>query len=548
MPAVLETLLESRGRATEELEKRRTGLMDELGKLVHEEDGETPRSMSSAEEDRSRAILAEVDQVDAEIDDATKDIDKRLEKEQKRAKKAAKLDEVRKDITSGITVEGASTEPQIYGIQDGVESPHSYYADLSRRALSGYTGNDGGATQRLAEYAHQVECDLAAGKEDGRRVEKSLRELNREFGAIEGPKRMDELRSRGRTGLDAKNPELPGEVRTAGQLVSGGGATATLPGTPQGAAFVTPVFTEPDYVVYRELGRAFADQCTKKPLPAYGMSIYTPAVKSPIEVAEQTEGGSVNESNLESAFGYISGTLATIAGEQYVTQQLLDRAGPNFQFDKMIFDQLERNYGKKFDVAVLEKALINAKENTWTGASNLFALYAKGGAGGFVGQVAKAKGEMRKEPGLVLNPTHLFLTQSRWEHISAYTDEQGRPLINPAYAGPFEAIAGGSSDGDEGIEGSTGYKFAGLPVFQDGSIPKNGTFTGTTEQDQAIVGCLREVWVYEGAAVTRVLPQTKGDKLFVLLQRYSYYCVIKRYDKAVITISGTGFRPPVYTN
>lgn len=543
MHAVLETLLESRKAVSGELEDRRSKLMEELEKLVHGDDG-TARSLSTADEERASVILSEVDQIDAEIDEATKVIDKRIKQEEKRAKKAAKLAEARETIASAITGPVTTKEPFIYGIQDGVESPNSYYADLSRRALSGYTGNDGGATQRLSEYAHQVERDYALGEKRGKEIEVALRDLNREFGAIEGPKRMAELRDRGRVALDAKNPELP-EVREG---LTGGGPTATLPSPAQGAAFVTPVFTEPDYVVFRELGRPFADACTKKPLPDYGMTIYTPAVKSAIEVAGQTEGGNVNETNIESAFGYLSGSLATIAGEQYLSQQLLDRAGPSFQFDKMIFDQLERNYAKKFDVAVLEKALINAKENTWTGNGGLFALYAKGAAGGFVGQVAKAKGEMRKEPGLVLNPTHLFLTQSRWEHISATTDEQGRPVVNPQYAGPFEAIAAGSSDGDEGVEGATGYRMAGLPVYQDGSIPKSGTFTGTAEQDQAIVGCLREVWVYEGSAVTRALPQTKGDKLLVLLQRYSYWTVIKRYDKAVITISGTGFRPPVYTN
>ena len=81
-----------------------------------------------------------------------------------------------------------------------------------------------------------------------------------------------------------------------------------------------------------------------------------------------------------------------------------------------------------------------------------------------------------------------------------------------------------------------------------GSIPKKGTLTGTSEQDQAIVGCLREVWVYEGPAVTRMLPQTKGTELLVLAQRYSYYTVIKRYEKCITVITGTAMSQPVYTH
>ena len=548
MSAVLDTLLESRKTAAQELETRRSGLMDELSGLVHDEDGK-PRTLTEDDEARSTKILAEIDQIDAEINEKTKVIEKRIKAEAKRVKKEQRLLEARKDVAKGIGDTKVVSEPMVYGVdKDGHESPHSWYGDLCRRAMSQFTGTDGGAGQRLAEWAHQVEVEIAQDSQIGRQAEKQMRELVRDLGPVEAPKRLAEVRSRGRVGLDAKVADLGAlDLRN---VTSGGGATAaTQGGGANGSAFVTPVFFVSSYAPYRELGRPFADQCNKQTLPEYGMSIYIPAVKQAFEVATQQsgstgEGNAVNETAVGSGFGYLSGTLTTIAGDQFITQQLLDRAGPNFAFDKMIFDQLERNYARKFDEAVLTAALVNATEQNWAGT---FALTAKEKAGGFVGQVAKSKGAMRALGGTILNPTHLFLTQNRWEFISAFADSQGRPLVNPQYAGPCEAAAAGSSDGDEGIEGYTGYRLAGLPVYQDGNISKSGTYTGTSEQEQAIVGCLKEVWVYEGPPVTRALPQTKGTELLVLLQRYSYYTVIKRYEKAVTVITGTAMQPVSYS-
>lgn len=187
--------------------------------------------------------------------------------------------------------------------------------------------------------------------------------------------------------------------------------------------------------------------------------------------------------------------------------------------------------------------------NNWKGNAGKFVLteVSKEGEskpGGLYGQVAKAKSDIRTLAGTVLNPDHLFVRPTRWEAMAAVADTQGRPLLVPDYAGPFNAAAAGSASGDEGIEGATGYKFVGLPVFTDQNVPDQGT----TTNDQAVVGCLSEVWVFEGAITPRTIPQTKANTLQVILQQYSYATVIKRYAEGVVAINGEGMKAVTYTN
>jgi hypothetical protein len=193
---------------------------------------------------------------------------------------------------------------------------------------------------------------------------------------------------------------------------------------------------------------------------------------------------------------------------------------------------------------VLNAALSGATVQSWGGAGNSFVLYYASGSGGFVGQVNKAKASIRTTAGTVLNPTNVFTVPQRWEFIDAYADANGRPLITADYQGPYNAWGGGSSDGDEGIEGFTGYRLGGLPVSTDANIPLNGT----TGQDQVLVGDLQEVFVYEGTPVQRVVPQTLAGSLLVLLQMYSYVATLVRYPKAIVAIQGTGLGAINYTD
>ena len=501
--SVLKELLESRDELSGELEKITTAVEAEK------------RDLNEDEESRSKELLDEIDQVDG-----------RIREEKRNSERSKMLAEARQLVStrdsSDVRVE---SEPRVYG----PDSENSFYNDMIRFLGGPQWPDHHGAQQRLEQWGHQVEREVAHGSKEGRAAEVQLREQFRPMKPNQAQTAMDEVRARGRVSLELK------ESRTG--IATGGGATAT--GSSGGAAFVTPVFLVSEYAPYREFGRAFADQCNKQTLPSYGMEVYIPAVQGQAAVATQTEGSAVQET--DPTFGYLSGALITTAGEVTVSQQLLDRAGPNFSFDRMIFDQLNRDYAPKWDAYVLTQATANATAQTWTHSG--FDLVTVSGSGGFYGQIGKAKASIRMTAGTVLNPTHLFLPADRWEYIAAQADVNGRPVVVPDYAGPFNAVGAGNSDGDVGIEGRTGYRLNGLPVFTDQNIAQGST--GTAGNQQALVGDLAEVYVFEGPIVPRVIPQTLASNLQVILQQYSYGTAIVRYNAAIVAITGTGLALPI---
>jgi hypothetical protein len=523
--------LVSRSDEAEEKRSHAVKELDELRAALKQDDGED-RDLTPEEEQRSDALIAQLDEADKELDG----LDKRVKEESKREKRAKRIAEAR-DLVKSADTGGIGRldvkEPMVYG--EG--SPYSYIADLCRRSWMNNTGSDGGATDRLIEWSHQVEREYAQRSEFGKKAELQLRETDRELGVSAVQKRMKDYEARGRTSLADKPHDM--EVRTG--IATGGGATASASGG-GGAAFVTPAFFVAQYAPYRETGRAFIDQCNMQPLPEYGMEVYMPAVEGPAEVAAQTEGSGVAE-KVPTA-GYLSGALKTEAGQVIVSQQLLDRAGPNFAFDKLIFDQLNRDYDPRVDKYILTEVLSAPIVQNWAGSSEEFVLLEKEKAGGLYGQIAKAKGQIRSTEGTILNPTHCFMAATRWEQIAAWSDTQSRPLVVPGYGAPFNAAGAGNSQGDEGIEGDTGYRMVGLPVFADQNIPAFGTYSS----DQVIIGDLAEVYVYEGNKVPRVIPQTYANNLQTLLQLYAYITTIIRYPKGICAIRGTALKTPVYTH
>jgi hypothetical protein len=97
--------------------------------------------------------------------------------------------------------------------------------------------------------------------------------------------------------------------------------------------------------------------------------------------------------------------------------------------------------------------------------------------------------------------------------------------------------AGGDNPG---VEGYTGYNGAGLDFYQDNSIPL------VSATDQIIVLDPSAVLVFEGDVVPRVLPQTLGNQLSVILQVYAYIAVLPLYPLAVQSITGSSLVAPTF--
>lgn len=427
-------------------------------------------------------------------------------------KRSREIEKARRSTVRATGTVKVNSEPRVYD----KGSDNSFYFDMALMAVP-RNPKSSAATERMNQYAYEVASHIARDDKEGKRAKRQLasHESTRQHDGPAMRALFHRLEERGR----GDRPETRAPMSTA--LGFGG-------------ELVTPVYLEQDVVPYREAGRAFADSVNRHPLPDYGMTVYLPYVASPAGIAAQ---GSQNSGIQETdpTTGYLSSNLTTEAGQVTLSQQLLDRAGPNFAFDLLVFDQLQRDYNPKVDTFVLTAALANANAVTYTASEFLLytASHGPSDAAVFSGVVAQAKSNIRTTAGTYLNPTHLFMTPGRAEYMTQIADANGRPLIVERDNGPYNA-AGNSVDGDYGIEGDARFRFLGLPVFTDNNIPVN-----SSSYEQILVLDASQVWFWEGTPVTRAVPQTLANDLSVLLQMYSYVGAIVPYPKAVQAIAGT---------
>jgi hypothetical protein len=391
------------------------------------------------------------------------------------------------------------SEPRTYGWG----SPHSYVIDRVRAAVIGCPGQSE-AIGRLNQHAAEVAGEMRdPNSKEGKRCLRELKNVNQEN---ENRHYVDEAIDR------ARSYTMENRIGLDTTSASGG-------------SFVVPTYELGAYAAYRQFGRTFIDACNKQPLPDYGMTIYIPQITAAATVnAQGLQNSGISET--DPTAGYLSQSLTTNAGQVTVSQQLLDRAGPNFQYDVMVFDQLDKAYNLTVDVYALTQALANAGSVTYTtpaltGSASLYSL------------IGKAVSNIATTAGTVMAPTHAFIHPTNWAWHEAQVDTQNRLLVTQNFAGPVNAAAAGS-DGLPVPEGDTGYRLHGLPLLTDANIPQKSS------NNQAVVANMSEVYVWEGTPVDRVIPQTYAQNLSVLFQRYAYIAAIVRYPTAVQSINGAG--------
>jgi hypothetical protein len=421
-------------------------------------------------------------------------------------RREAKVNESRQRIESAVPAgDGVKSEPRTYGWG----SPNSYVLDRVRAAIMGCPGQSD-AIGRLNQHAAEQAGEIRLGTPEGKRA---LRELKNVYQENENKRSVDEAIDRARV--------YTSESRSGLDTTSA-----------SGGSFVTPQYYVNDYAPYRQFGRTFIDQCNKQPLPDYGMTIYIPQVTAAATVNSQANQNS-GISETDPVAAYLSQSLTTNAGQVTVSQQLLDRAGPNFQYDVMVFDQLDKAYNLTVDVYALTQALANAGSVTYSTPGLTAAGPGAGSEGSLYSLMGKAVSNIATTAGTVMAPTHAFIHPTNWAWNEAQTDTQGRLLVTQNFAGPVNAaVAGG--DGKPVAEGDTGYKVHGLPLMTDANIPTKSS------NNQAIVANMAEVYVWEGSPVDRVVPQTYAQNLSVLFQRYAYIAAIVRYPTAVQSLNGAG--------
>lgn len=326
-------------------------------------------------------------------------------------------------------------------------------------------------------------------------------------------------------------------ARGAEQALEGMEARALSTTDGAGGEFVPPLWMINDYVELARGGRVVADQVRPMALPPGTDSISLPKVATGTAVAEQTSQNTAVQ-DTDATTGSVTANVATIAGKQIVSQQLLDQSPINM--DQILLADLAADYAVKADAFVINNnatnkvGLLNVSglnAVTYTSASPTTAeLYPK-----------VADGIQRIHTGRFLPGDKIFMHPRRWAWFTAAVDTAGRPLVVPVANMPQNVLAAMGAVASEGFVGT----LQGLPVYVDPNIPAN-LGTGTNE-DRVIILRSSDVIFFEGTPQAEAFRETKADQLSVLLRFYNYAALhASRYPKSISVIAGTGLVTPTF--
>jgi hypothetical protein len=377
------------------------------------------------------------------------------------------------------------------------------------------TQNNSAVSERMTAYGKELAYEIEQRSSEGRRAERVIRAQYR--GADAG-KHAEAFRA---------------AMKELRNLPTGGGITVSASGG-GGAAFVSPYFMWDEWAPFRGITRAFADQCDKLSLPAYGLQIYLPAFTSTTSTTQQVEGQSVSETDPSTGLQG-SGAVQTVAGQLTLTQQIYDRGfGGGGTFDRLVGKQLRQQLDQQVDVYVIGVALGAGPVVSGQGSYSTAGLYQ---------DMASAREVLTDTAGTRLRPTHVFSTSDLYSYATRQVDSEQRPILVPQFAPGFP-IATGADDNDS-LQVPVWSRFTGTVMpggvlwFSDDNLPNYGT----TNQTQIVIGApFDSVVLMEDDPFLGVYPQTNlaGDLEVVVILR-EYCAAIARHANGVASIVGAGY-------
>ena len=301
-----------------------------------------------------------------------------------------------------------------------------------------------------------------------------------------------------------------------------------------GGELVPPLWLIDSYVDLPRVGRAICDLFSSMPLPPGTDSINLPKITTGPQVAAQTaDNASVQET--DSVTSSVVGPVRTIAGHQDVAIQLVEQSPLSGGLDRLIFDQLLRDYAR----------VLEGQSWTGTGASGqLTGVLTLAGTGSVTYTDASPTVPEMYLPitqslanvmtNRVAAPNAIAMSTRRWAWMLGALDTSNRPLVVPSDAGPTNAVAALNGLEAGGIVG----RIASLPVVGSLGCPVN--LGAGTNEDRIVTGLWTDSILMEGATKTRVLPDVLSGNLTIRFQLYKYVALVHRNATAYCVISGTG--------
>lgn len=298
--------------------------------------------------------------------------------------------------------------------------------------------------------------------------------------------------------------------------------------------FVPPLWLVDQYAQTLRAGRTTADLLSKQALPAGTDSISIPRITTGTDVAVQTADNAATTTQ-DMVTTSVTAPVRTVSGYENVSLQLVEQSPLAGGIDRMIFTDLMAAYDYKLNVAVI---------NGVGTAGDLTGLLATSGIGtvtytsgtptaaGYQTAFAQAlslvaKSRFKGAEAIVLAP-------EIWYGLVGLSDTQGRPVVVPTAAGPFNAV--GTNNAPGAAQGAVGT-ILGVPCFLDAGIPT------VSSAKPAIVAAFSDTYLFESGMKTRVLPDVLSANLTVRFQLYGYAAIAARYPAGIAKIVGTGFNP-----
>jgi HK97 family phage major capsid protein len=303
-----------------------------------------------------------------------------------------------------------------------------------------------------------------------------------------------------------------------------------------GGDFVPPLWQIQNFVELARPGRVIADQIAHQQLPGGTDTISLPRLATGTAVAEQSTQNTAVQ-NTDATTGSVSAAVATLAGQQVISQQLLDQSPVNM--DDILLADLAADYAVKLDTFVINNnatnkvGLLNV-----SGINAVTYTAAPGTPAGMYSKVADAIQQIHT--GRFMPGDKIFMHPRRWAFFLAALDTSNRPLVVPEANLSRSPMA--TSEGGVTSQGFVGT-LQGLPVYTDPNIPT----TISTNQDPIIILRSTDVILFEGTPRAEASIHPNFGSLSVNLRFYNYAALhASRLPKAVSVILGTGMAAPTF--
>jgi HK97 family phage major capsid protein len=329
--------------------------------------------------------------------------------------------------------------------------------------------------------------------------------------------------SESRTRLTKHTEEVAYEKRAISTTVTAGGN------------FVPPEYLGDLYAGQPRAGRPFADAIPVKLQhnAGSGMNITLPRITTGTTADVIITENSTTVSSTDIVEALLTIPVRTIAGQQDVSQQLLDHSSPGI--DQVIFTDLRSAYDAKLDTYLLAgtgssgqhlgiRAVASTNAITYTQATPTAAL-----------TVPPIYNGIQSVASNRFMPADLILMHPRRAAYLASNLSSTFPLFQ---LGDLYQASGTQ------VQGMV-QNFAGLNVVLDANIATN--YGAATNQDEIYVIRAQDLVLWEGDLQARVMEQTLSNTLTVRLQLYAYSAFASgRFPKSISVISGTGLVAPTF--